>query len=169
MRLLPIVILLVHRLATVGADVVSVGIIHNVSLGFFNASTTIINGSCEECVCSLLANTSFFSLSCFHDNLTCQLHSQVDQNKPFTLSTSSHVSFYFVSLPTYTPPQVLTVEYFWSFDSTFQDRSATFNGTPINNPTFSSSTITGYGSSLSLLASLNQSVRIHQPFLELFN
>ena len=47
--------------------------------------------------------------------------------------------------------------------------SATFNGTPINNATFSNSTITGYGTSLSLNAAMNQYVSIAQPFLPLFN
>ena len=60
-------------------------------------------------------------------------------------------------------------EYLWPFDSTLRDTSSTFNGTPTNDPTFSNSTITGYGSSLSLQASLRQSVSIAQPFLPLFN
>ena len=60
-------------------------------------------------------------------------------------------------------------EYLWTFDSKFQDTSATFNGTPVNNATFSSLTITGYGSSLSLNASINQSVSIAQPFLPLYD
>ena len=60
-------------------------------------------------------------------------------------------------------------EYLWTFDSKFQDTSATLNGTPVNNATFSSLTITGYGSSLSLNASINQSVSIAQPFLPLYN
>ena len=60
-------------------------------------------------------------------------------------------------------------DYLWTFDSTFQDISATFNGTPVNNATFSNSTITGYGSSLSLNVAMNQCVSIAQPFLPLFN
>ena len=60
-------------------------------------------------------------------------------------------------------------EYIWSFDSTLQDTSATFNGTPTNTPTYSSITITGHGSSLSLNAAMNQSVSIVQPFLPLLN
>ena len=57
--------------------------------------------------------------------------------------------------------------YLWTFDSTFDDTSSTFDGTPINNASFSNSTINGYGFSLSLNASMNQSVSITQPFLSL--
>ena len=70
-------------------------------------------------------------------------------------------------------PQVkhrpVVVAYLWSFDSTFQDTSSTFNGTPTNNATFSPSTINGYGASLSLLGSSAQSVSVSQPFLKLYN
>ena len=60
-------------------------------------------------------------------------------------------------------------EYLWTFDLTFQDASSTFNGTPINNVSFSNSTITGYGSSLAFDSSMNQSIVITEPFLPLFN
>ena len=65
--------------------------------------------------------------------------------------------------------QIASKEYLWPFDSTLQDTSSTFNGTPINNPIYSQRTITGYGSSLSLNSSMHQSVSIAQPFLPLFN
>ena len=60
-------------------------------------------------------------------------------------------------------------EYLWTFDSTFEDASSTFRGEPINCPSFSASTITGYGSSLSLRAAQHQSLSIGQPVLPLFN
>ena len=61
------------------------------------------------------------------------------------------------------------VEYLWTFDSTFQDISTTFSAAPMNNATFSSTSITGYGSSLSLSSSAQQSVNISSPPLKLFN
>ena len=66
-------------------------------------------------------------------------------------------------------PSTVFGNYLWTFDSTFEDTSSAFNGVSINNASFSNSTITGYGSSLSLSAALNQSVAFAQPFLELFN
>ena len=167
-RTLFIAFLLFH-LAVVTVSTTRVGIISNISLTLLGTNTTIVNGTCEDCVCFLLANTSFFSLNCFHGNLTCELHAKSDQNKPFTLTTGVNASFYFLDLPTYMVSPATIVEYHWSFDSTVQDASSTFNGTPVNNASFSSSTITGYGSSLSIIASLNQSVFIDQPFLKLNN
>jgi hypothetical protein len=59
------------------------------------------------------------------------------------------------------------VEYLWTFDSTYQDLSSIFNAIPMNGAGFSSSTITGYGSSLSLSSALNQWVQMNAPFLNL--
>ena len=159
---------------------VPVGIIHNISLDILGASTTSINGTCQDCVCALLISSAFFALNCFHDNLTCQLHSTSNRNAPFSLIRSGSSSLYFLALPAFdtltstdnpstTATVTATVEYLWSFDSTFRDASSTFNGTPINNASFSNSTIAGYGSSLSFRSSMHQSVWIAQPFLPLFN
>ena len=169
MRSVLITILVLHGLATLELGAVPVGVIHNVSLTVLNTNTTRINGTCEQCVCSLLVGSAFFALNCFHDNRTCNLYSASNKNKPFSLITSGNVSLYFLSIPTYSPPYVATANYLWSFDSTFRDTSSTFNGTPVNSPTFFSSTITGYGSSLSLSATLTQAVSIDQPYLQLYN
>jgi len=59
------------------------------------------------------------------------------------------------------------IEYLWPFDSTYQDLSLTFNAIPMNGAGFNSSTITGYGSSLSLSSTSNQSVIMNAPFLNL--
>ena len=178
-----LLIFLLRQLTIIQANAVSVGIIRNASLDIFGATKTTSNVTCDECVCSLLAELSFFSLNCRSDTLTCELHSTLDQNRPFNLLTAASTSFFFRSLPTFDDECINDItglststlssmassgEYFWTFDSTYQDRSFTFNGTPINNLTFSSSTITGYGSSLSFNASMNQSLSFDQPFLPLF-
>ena len=67
------------------------------------------------------------------------------------------------------PPSTALGHYLWTFDSTFDDTSSTLNGVPINNASFSNSSITGHGFSLSLNASMSQSVSIAQPFLPLVN
>ena len=203
-------LLLLHRREITRVNPVYVGIIQNVSLSFPGANSTLVNGTCEECVCSLLANPAFFSLNCRPDILTCELHSTQDQNRPFNLLTGTSTAFYFRSLLTFAATTVMNNEcvyqttgpsmgksdlstasqrretcrlsgttmdgsslapdeYLWTFDSTLQDTSSTFNGTPINNATFSPFTITGYGFSLSLESSMNQCVSIDQPFLPLFN
>ena len=198
--------LLLHQWTTEGVTTTSVGIIRNASLTILNTSATTINGTCEECLCALLVNSTVFSVNCFHENLTCQLHFTENQNKPFVLIDSANTAFYFVSLPTYVASQStdsttheitsqstskspceefstdqvifcrgatnlgqppVSGGYLWTFDSTFQDTSSTFNGTPMNNASFSNLTITGYGSSLSLSASMNQFLTIAHPFLEL--
>ena len=60
------------------------------------------------------------------------------------------------------------LQYLWTFDSTFQDLSATFIGIPKNSSTFSSNySITGYGSSLSLSRPQAQYLLIPNPQLKL--
>ena len=211
-RALALILLVLHQLIRIEVRAISVGIVHNVSLTILDANATLINGTCEECVCSLLANPAFFSLNCRPDILTCELHSTQDQNRPFNLLTGTSTAFYFRSLPTFvetttamddtcvhevtststskpdelcplirddricsvyldvamTGSSLAPGEYLWSFDSNFQDSKGTYNGTPINNPTFSPSTITGYGSSLSLNSSASQFLSINQPFISLF-
>ena len=164
-----IVTFLVHGLVILELNAVRIGFIHNVSLNILNVKATMINGTCDECICSLLANATFFAVNCLADRHSCDLHLRENKKNPFNLITGSNASFYFLSLPTNVAPQVFTVEYLWTFDSTFQDTSSTFNGTPTNHAQFSSSTITGYGSSLSLNGSSNQSVQIDQPSLKLYN
>ena len=177
-------IFLLRQLTIIQVNAVSVGIIRNASLDIPGATTTTSHVSCDVCVCSLLADASFFSLNCRSDTLTCELHSTLDQNRSFSLLTKANTSFYFLSLPAFdgacindlTGASTSTLssmassdEYFWTFDSTYQDRSSTFNGIPINSPSYSTSTITGYGSSLSFSASMNQYLSIDQPFVPLFN
>ena len=141
----------------------SFGLIRNASLTIPQGSTSTIHGTCESCLCALVSDPSLFSLNCFPDNLTCEMHSKLDQDKPFTLMNSTMSDYYFISLPK------LAVEYLWTFDSTFQDVSGIFNTIPMNGPNFSSTSITGYGSSLSLSSSMSQSLKIPTPRLKLYN
>ena len=168
-----IFMLLVHGLGIVENDTISMRLIGNVTLDILNTTITTIHGTCADCLCKLGVNSTFFGLTCFVSNRTCQLFSIVDQNKPYRLIGSSSASLYLLSLPTYGAVQsstlLVTGEYLWPFDSTFQDTSTTFIGTPVNNPTFSNMTINGYGFSLSLTSSMSQSVSFSQPTLKLFN
>ena len=98
-----ITIFLLHQLALIEVHAVSLGVIQNLSLTILGTTSTSINGTCDECACRLLADPTFFSISCFHENMTCQLHSIQNQNQPFTLINSTTASFYFHSLPMCVP------------------------------------------------------------------
>ena len=147
-------------------------------------SAAIINGTCHECLCKLITNATFFAVTCFHRNLTCQLHPIIDQNQSLAIKYSHDTSLYIRSADNWIPSTANTPaselgslysdapvttrpcmvsEYVCSFDSTFQDTSSTFYAIPLNNPGYSSSTITGYGTSLSLESSMNQSLSIDHP------
>ena len=181
MRVLLLLISLFNHPTTIQSGIVSFGIIQNVSLKISQSSSITVNGTCQTCLCTLSFNTSLFAFNCFSANLTCEMYSKVDQNKSFSLVNSATSALYLVSLSTYqesgstvssgveqssmSTSQLL--EYLWTFDSTFQDLSSTFNTIPINSPNFSSTSITGYGSSLSLLTSFDQSLNIPNPQLKL--
>ena len=73
--------------------------------------------------------------------------------------------FYLLTLVVSAP--LFPAPYLWTFDSTFQDVASIFNATSKNNVTFSSTSITGYGASLSLSSPAQQSVYIASPRLAL--
>ena len=75
--------------------------------------------------------------------------------------------FYLLTLVVSAP--LFPAPYLWTFDSTFRDAASIFNATSKNNATFSSASITGYGSSLSLSSPAQQSVYITSPRLALNN
>src|SRR5271157_271718 len=54
----------------------------------------------------------------------------------------------------------LIIRAFWSFDDNLNDKYSTYTGIPINNVSYYSPGITGYGSALCFNASRNQSVLI---------
>ena len=98
---------LLHQLIMIQVEAVSLGIIRNVSLAIPGANSTLVNGTCEECVCSLLANPTFFSHNCRSDTLTCELYATQDQNRPFNLLSGTSTAFYFRSLPTFAATTVM--------------------------------------------------------------
>lgn len=62
-------------------------------------------------------------------------------------------------------PTVYTA--YWNFDMNTNDLSGTYNGVLVNGATYSNSTYFGYGSSLALNASINQSVIVPSPVFNL--
>ena len=80
---------------------VTIGIVQNVSLKLFQGTTTIITGTCETCLCTLVSDPSLSSFNCFSSTLTCEMHKTSDQSKPFELVTSALAQYFFTSLPTF--------------------------------------------------------------------
>jgi hypothetical protein len=76
-------------------------VIHNVSLQMLNYNSTIINGTCNECLCTMLLNiTLIFSFNCFQNNNTCEIFSKSLDTNSFLLINNTASSLYFISLPT---------------------------------------------------------------------
>jgi len=93
-------ILLFLHFGMISSNIISIGVIHNVYLLIFDSNSTTINGTCDQCLCAMVLNTTSFSfLNCFQNNNTCQVFSKSLQTKSFTLMNNSASSFYFFQLP----------------------------------------------------------------------
>jgi len=75
-------------------------LIYNVSLQMSNYNSTIINGTCNECLCAMVLNpTSIYAFNCFQNNETCEIFSKAFNASSFLLRNNSASSVYFISLP----------------------------------------------------------------------
>ncbi len=75
-------------------------VIHNVSLQMLDYNSTTINGTCDECLCQMLLNTTLiYSFNCFQNNKTCEIFSKSLKTSSFLLMNNSASSIYFTSLP----------------------------------------------------------------------
>ncbi|CAF1167386.1 unnamed protein product [Adineta steineri] len=136
---------------------------------------SLFNINQNQCICEMIqSNQSITALNYFSINQTCQLliSNITSSSIQFNLYTSLIFFNQTLILPQNineltTIPPLVDVEYLWSFDSTYADTTSTFHGIPVNNAGFSSTSITGYGSSLSLNIAFNQSVIIDTPYLNL--
>ena len=100
MRKLFVHILLFYHFGMISSNIISICVIHNVSLLMFDPNSTTINGTCGECLCAMVLNTtSFSSLNCFENNKTCQIFPKSLETRSFTLINNSASSFYFFQLP----------------------------------------------------------------------
>ena len=101
---MPFLMLIIAALScrvTIESGAIPLGSIRNVSLKIPQGNTTTIHGTCQSCLCALVADSSLFALNCFSSNLTCEMHSKADQSKPFSLVNFAMSTFYFSSFPTY--------------------------------------------------------------------
>ena len=95
-------------------DAIQVGLIRNMSFTIANTNSTIINGTCQECLCRMAFDAQFSSFNCHTNNQTCQMHSKTNQSQTVNAIVSSSTHFYFFSLPlpplNSTPLQSLFIE-----------------------------------------------------------
>ena len=95
-----ICLLLIQHLEIVSTSVQSVGIVHNVSVKTFIVNSTIVNGTCHECLCAVLSNrTSSFFFNCFSNNSTCEMFVEPLIMGSFVVVDNAASSFYFLSWP----------------------------------------------------------------------
>ncbi|CAF3664447.1 unnamed protein product, partial [Adineta steineri] len=115
-----------------------------------------------------MVQSNIFAINYYQTNNTCQLFNyngssiflQNNFNSSFIFINQSstlitNIQSYVVS----SPPFVINA--FWSFNGTLNDRDSNYNGALLNNASFCSPGITGYGSALCFNASFNQSVSIN--------
>jgi hypothetical protein len=128
---------------------------------------TLFNLTRDQCICQMIkTNQQISALNYFQTNNTCQLFYPNTTSILIQFSLNSTLIFINQSSITITPlitsssPSPL-IDTFWSFDGDLNDKNLNYNSIPINNVSFSSPGITGYGSALYLNASLNQSVLVN--------
>ena len=85
---------------TISSSINTIPVIYNVSLQLMNYNATIINGTCDECLCTMLLNmTSISAFNCFQNNKTCEMFYTSLETSSFLLMNNSASSVYFTSLP----------------------------------------------------------------------
>jgi hypothetical protein len=76
---------------------IQVGSIQNATL---IASGTIVNGTCSECICTMLTSIeNVRSFNCFPHNNTCELFGNYSSSFIYTIQNQSNDIFYFLQLP----------------------------------------------------------------------
>jgi hypothetical protein len=89
-----------HSIGTISSSINKIPVIHNVSLRLFGYNSTITNGTCDECLCAMLLNTTLIStFNCFQNNKTCEIWSNYLKTSSLSLMNNSASSVYFISLP----------------------------------------------------------------------
>jgi hypothetical protein len=93
-------VFLFYYVELISSSMTIVPVIHNVSLQMLDYNSTIINGTCNECLCEMLLSTeSISAFNCFQNNNTCEIFSQSLKTSSFLLMNNSASSIYFTSLP----------------------------------------------------------------------
>ena len=94
-----ICILLIQNRMMVESIRIPVGALHNVSVQLSDLNSTWVNGSYHECLCQMILNDSFSSFNCFTNTNTCQMYSNTNRSRSYSVIRQQNSSFYFLSLP----------------------------------------------------------------------
>ena len=79
-------------------DGLTIGVIHNASLAYRGANATVINGTCQQCLCALVDSAAnFSSFSCFLNNHTCQMSVERFNTSSVSVRNDSTTVFYLLS------------------------------------------------------------------------
>jgi hypothetical protein len=93
-------VLVFYPFETILSSMNQIPVIYNVSLQMSDYNSTIINGTCNECLCAMVLNkTSIYAFNCFQNNGTCEIFSKAFNTSSFSLRNNSASSVYFISLP----------------------------------------------------------------------
>jgi hypothetical protein len=93
-------VFLFYYFEPISSSIYTIPVIHNASLHILDYNSTIINGTCDQCLCEMLFNISSISaFNCFQNNKTCEIFSQSLNTSSFFLMNNSASSIYFTSLP----------------------------------------------------------------------
>jgi len=78
----------------------NIPVIYNVSLEMLDYNSTIINGTCHDCLCTMIMNSTMISaFNCFQNNNTCEIFSKSLKTDSFSFMNNTASSVYFISLP----------------------------------------------------------------------
>ena len=90
-----ILILFMHQCKSIPTEIHKIGVIHNVSMITSNGKSSIMNGSCNKCLCAMLMNATLISgFNCYKTNETCEFFSNALESGSFWLMNSSISTFY---------------------------------------------------------------------------
>ncbi|CAF1678838.1 unnamed protein product, partial [Adineta ricciae] len=114
------IILLILLLLFNCIQTIQVGFIQNVYLNVPNFSSTLIYGSCDQCLWLMInSNQTIVSFNCYQNNRTCQLFNNGLNFPRNQLNDELNTSFYFLQYP----PRYFT-DLLWSFDQSINDESS---------------------------------------------
>jgi hypothetical protein len=78
----------------------AIGVIRNMSLSISGANSTILNGTWDQCLCAITADTrNISSFNFFHSNNTCELFVDPLTASSVSLQNDSATVLYLLSLP----------------------------------------------------------------------
>lgn len=101
--LLPLIytllIIIVGDVFILRCDASRYGVIYNASLILYDINSTMISGTCEQCLCLLFNNGTYSSFNCDQNRTTCEMYFDGQLSRSFSISSNASSRVYFISLP----------------------------------------------------------------------